>query len=160
MIRRALLALSIVIFAAPFAARACTCSKAPPGTCPGLQEGDVVFLGTVTEVESIPASAPEGDSMAAASSGATAVFRYHFRIDERFAGPDAPEIDVFSGGDDGDCAFRFQKGEQYIVFPDKADDGRLFASICSGTRLGLRPGTPAASMSKPSRKRARAALCF
>jgi len=137
MIRRALLALSVIILAAPFAARACTCSKAPPGMCPGLQKDDVVFLGTVTEAENIPASAASGDSSAAAGAGATAVVRYHFRIDERFAGPDAPDIDVFSGGDDGDCAFRFQKGEQYIVFPDRADDGRLFASICSSTRLAF-----------------------
>ncbi len=29
---------------------ACTCSKEPPGKCPGLQSDDVVFLGTVTDV--------------------------------------------------------------------------------------------------------------
>jgi hypothetical protein len=135
MIRRALLVLSVFFFAAPFAARACTCSKAPPGMCPGLQKDDVAFLGTVTEVENLPPSPNASDTSAAAGTAATPVWRYHFRINERFAGPDSPELDIFSGGDDGDCAFRFQKGEQYIVFPNKADDGRLFATICSGTRL-------------------------
>jgi hypothetical protein len=146
MIRRALLVLSVIFFAAPFAARACTCSKAPPGTCPGLQQDDIAFLGTVTQIENVtpPPAAPAANDVSApdasGAAGATAaapalVWRYHFRINERFAGPDAPELDVFSGGDDGDCAFRFQKGEQYIVFPSKADDGRLFATICSGTRL-------------------------
>ncbi|MGA8222487.1 MAG: hypothetical protein WB780_12600 [Candidatus Acidiferrales bacterium] len=147
MIRRAFLALSVIFFVAPFAARACTCSKAPPGTCPGLQQDDIAFLGTVTEIENVtpapaaPAEAPPANDASASDAGApaattsTLVWRYHFRINERFAGPDAPELDVFSGGDDGDCAFRFQKGEQYVVFPLKSDDGRLFATICSGTRL-------------------------
>jgi hypothetical protein len=98
-----------------------------------LQKDDVVFLGTVTEIENAPASLLS--SPGGATSVNSPVIRYHFRVDERFAGGDAPEIDIFSGGDDGDCAFRFQKGEQYIVFPNRAEDDRLFATICSGTRL-------------------------
>ncbi len=132
MIRRTLLGVCLFLFAGPFAAFACTCSTAPPGKCPGLQADDVVFLGTVTEIENL--APPPSDAAAATNPGATAVTRYHFQINERFAGPDAQEIDVFSGGDDGDCAFRFRKGDQYIVFANKSDDGRLFATICSGTR--------------------------
>jgi hypothetical protein len=134
MIRRVLLMLSVFLCAAPFPVRACTCSKAPPGMCPGLQKDDVVFLGTVTVVENLPAPPAASDSSATAGAAPAPVIRYHFRINERFAGPDLPELDVFSGGDDGDCAFRFQKGEQYLVFTNKADDGRLFATVCSGTR--------------------------
>ena len=110
----------------PASVRACTCSTAPPGTCPGLQKDDVAFLGTVTAAEDVPA---DPNSPASAP-----VARYHFRIDERFAGEQTNEIDVFAGGEDGDCAFYFKKGEQYVVFPNKAEDGRLFATICSGTR--------------------------
>ncbi len=119
--------LFLLFSTAPLGAWACTCSKAPPGMCAGLQKDDVAFTGTVTAAENVPA-----DPNAAAAS---AVVRYHFRIDERFAGENVPEIDIFSGGDDGDCAYRFKTGEQYIVFPNKADDGRLFATICSGTRV-------------------------
>jgi hypothetical protein len=118
--------LFLMILFAPGIAQCCTCSKAPPGTCPGLQKDDVAFLGTVTAVENVPA-----DPNAPA---AAAVTRFHFRINERFAGENVPEIDIFSGGEDGDCAFFFKAGEQYIVFPNKAEDGRLFATICSGTR--------------------------
>jgi hypothetical protein len=113
---------------------ACTCSNAPPGRCPGLQADDVVFLGTVTDFENLPAPPPT-DTSANPNPNVSSVTRYHFQINERFAGPDTQGIDVFSGGEDGDCAFRFRKGEQYIVFTNKSDDGRLFATICNGTRL-------------------------
>jgi hypothetical protein len=109
--------------------------------CPGLQKDDVVFLGTVTEIENVapaaaaPASAPSANDADGGPNGTTTpTTRYHFRIDERFAGPDSAEIDVFSGGDDGDCGYRFQEGEQYIVFTQQEVDGRLFVTICNGTR--------------------------
>src|ERR1700677_5068910 len=35
----------------PSGARACACSQAPPGACPGLHKGDVVFLGTVNDID-------------------------------------------------------------------------------------------------------------
>ncbi|MFZ0432838.1 MAG: hypothetical protein WAL86_09115, partial [Candidatus Acidiferrales bacterium] len=80
-----------------------------------MQKDDVVFLGTVTAVETLPsasaaaASAISTDTSAAASTAqpapapATPITHYRFRVDERFAGTDSPEVDVFSGGDDGDC---------------------------------------------------------
>ncbi len=138
MIQRAFLAASFLLFLVPSGLRACTCSKEPPGACPGLQADDVVFLGTVTEVADV---APAADSSGASDNANGAVTqppapvtRYHFHIDERFAGPDAPEIDVFSGGDDGDCAYHFKKGDQYIVFTQQETEGRLFAVICGNTR--------------------------
>lgn len=114
---------------------ACTCSKEPPGTCPGLQPDDVVFIGTVTEVEVL---APDANATDAANSpggqAATPITRYRFHIDERFAGAGNPDIDIFSGGDDGDCGYNFRTGEQYIVFTQQETEGRLFATVCNGTR--------------------------
>ena len=74
----------------------------------------------------------------AGASASTPVTRYHFHINEKFAGPDAADIDVFSGGDDGDCGFRFKQGEQYIVFTQQEVEGHLFATICNGTRVAGR----------------------
>lgn len=139
----------VVCLAASGTASACACSKAPPGACQGLQQGDVVFLGTVTaveKVESAPTNPPAGtettpsDAQDAAQANGSAptpvapITRYHFRIDEKFAGPDSAEIDVFAGGDDGDCGYQFKTGEQYIVFTQQEVDGKLFATICNGTR--------------------------
>ncbi len=138
--------LLVLILSMSTAARACACSQAPPGKCPGLQQDDVVFLGTVTAAEDIAYAIPPSESSAkdaASASGSTAptvdiiasrLTRYHFHIDERFAGPDTPEIDIFSGGDDGDCGYRFKLKEQYVVFTHPGGDGRLFATICNGTR--------------------------
>src|SRR6202789_1000672 len=161
MLQRALLILALAIFI-PSALLACTCSKEPPGKCPGLQSDDVVFLGTVTDISAVAATPPPAPSttdpnaaadaaaanaeaaataVAAQANGNTPIIRYHFHINERFAGPDSPDIDVFSGGDDGDCGYNFKPGDQYIVFTQQETEGRLFATICNGTRRA--PAGPA-----------------
>jgi hypothetical protein len=140
--RHAFLAVLPILLLAPAQISACTCSKAPAGTCPGLQQDDVVFVGTVTNVENVPSPVPDAANASDSQNAGSAppateiapVTRYHFKIDDKFAGPDAPEIDVFSGGDDGDCGYRFRKGDQYIVFTQQETEGRLFATICNGTR--------------------------
>jgi len=112
-------------------ARACACSQVPPGACQGLQKVAVAFLGTLTD--SFASPTPSGAPTEATHPMAP-LTRYHFHIDESFAGPEEGDIDVFSGSDTGDCGYRFKKGEQYIVFTQQDAEGRLFATICNGTR--------------------------
>lgn len=139
---RSLAFVLLLILISPAPTKACTCSQALPGKCPGLQKDDVVFLGTVTGIDSVSSTAPSSPaspgqpSEVSATDDQTAapITRYHFRVDERFAGADSPEIDIFSGGDDGDCGYPFKKDWQYVVFTHPGTDGRLFATICSGTR--------------------------
>ncbi len=133
MILRSLGALFLLISAIPTTVQACTCSQAPPGKCSGLQQDDVVFLGTVTSFEVSSVAAPPSDA-AASPAPPVRLAHYVFRIDELFAGPADPEIDVFSGGEDGDCGYQFKKTSQYLVFTHRGTDGRLYATICSGTR--------------------------
>ncbi|MGC1829922.1 MAG: hypothetical protein WA663_05880 [Candidatus Acidiferrales bacterium] len=130
MIARVLWTAWLLLLAGP--AWACTCSNAPPGACPGLQKDDVVFLGVVTSAETLPPEAPANSTGAATDEAP--VVRYHFRIEQEFAGPDTPEMDIYSGGDDGDCGYRFQNGQEYLVFTHQDTEGRLFATICNGTR--------------------------
>ncbi len=137
----------------PALANACACSSTAPGQCPGLQPTDVVFVGTVIDAQLVPPELPEqpiaSDPAAATSAPAGAnaseapapvapleapIWRYHFRVDERFAGADRPEIDIFAGGDDADCGYKFQKGKQYVVFTHEGTDTHLYATICDGTR--------------------------
>jgi hypothetical protein len=143
--RRVFPAAALLLFFIPSGLWACTCSKEPPGKCPGLQSDDVVFVGTVTEIAAAAAVAPDESaangapatadaSNASTAQNVTPIIRYHFHIDEKFAGPDTPDIDVFSGGDDADCGYVFKKGEQYIVFTQQETEGRLFAVVCSQTR--------------------------
>ena len=134
------------------ASRACSCTAAAPGKCAGLQKDDVVFLGTVTGIDRLAAENPETASLnsnsvkgpagltASSNAGVAAapagfqVTRYRFRVDEKFSGADTAEMEVYSGGDDGDCGYNFQKGSQYIVFTQQETEGRLFATVCNGTR--------------------------
>jgi hypothetical protein len=122
------------------AARGCTCSQDSPGQCPGLQPDDVVFLGTVTALEDISYAAPSAPDAPGPPIDivASRLTRYSFHIEERFASADLPSdvstIDIFSGGDDGDCGYRFKLNEQYVVFTHQGTEGRLFATICNGTR--------------------------
>jgi hypothetical protein len=145
MMHRSFLAAALLLFFIPSELHGCTCSKQPPGKCPGLQSDDTVFLGTVTEISGV---APDASSAEAATAAANTndanpgaapqavapITRYHFHVEEKFAGPDSAEIDVFSGGDDADCGYYFKKGEQYIVFTQQETEGRLFAVVCSQTR--------------------------
>ena len=144
------------------AAWTCTCSQGAPGQCHGLQQSDVVFLGTVTAIEEVPyvpapsqslsprepgtpadtsagtaADAPAARSAAPKDNIAARLTRYHFHIDEGFASPDSSyaEVDIFSGGDDGDCGYHFKPNQQYVVFTHQGADGHLFSTICDGTRL-------------------------
>lgn len=126
-----------LVLLAAVAARACTCSQAAPGKCPGFESGDVVFLGTVmsaARVSSGAAPATATSRNAAGSNPTAPITRYRFRIDERFAGPNVRAIDIFSGGDDGDCGYRFKTGDQYVVFTHRGPDNHLYATICNGTR--------------------------
>jgi hypothetical protein len=122
----ALISMSLLGFLAPATTLACTCPQSPPGPCQSMQKGDVVFLGTVTKIENVPGAQP--------GASGNAIARYIFHIDELVAGPDAAEIGVFSGGDDGDCAYRFENGKQYLVFAQPETEGKLFTTLCSGTR--------------------------
>jgi hypothetical protein len=130
MVRKLFVILTLAL-AAPAASRACACSQAPPGTCPHFNPGDIVFLGTVTQVTEIPSSSADSANQ---SATATPLLRYRFQVDEKFSGSEGAQIDVYSGGDDGDCAFRFKKGERYVVFTQRETEGRLFATQCNGTR--------------------------
>jgi len=134
------LAILTLVFGLASVAAACTCSSEPPGQCAGLQNGDVVFLGTMTAAEDIAYAPPQPADASGAPVDiiAARLTHYRFHIDERFASgsiaADATTIDIFSGGEDGDCGYRFKAHEQYVVFTHQGTEGRLFATICSGTR--------------------------
>ncbi len=142
MIRRCV-SVFLCLFALPAVVLACTCSQSAPGKCQRLSTDGVVFLGTVTAIHAVPSSPPAsgasaGEASASADSqsdgASTPIFRYRFHVDERFAGPVTSTIDVFTGGDDGDCGYRFKSGGQYLVFTHEGADGRLYSTICDGTR--------------------------
>ena len=105
----------------------CRADGRPAGKCP--RRGGWKLRQATLEMRIPPNGA------ASAPAPAASITRYHFRIDERFAGPDSGGNRCVSpAGDDGDCGYRFKQGEQYVVFTQQEVDGKLFATICNGTR--------------------------
>ena len=80
-------------FVVPLASWACTCEESLPVACQGLNVADAIFVGTVTVAEIVPA----------ANATDPQVLHYRFKVDERFKAAEAREMDVYSGGNDGDC---------------------------------------------------------
>ena len=117
----------LLFFAAPSGTFACTCANATPGSCQGLNVADAIFVGTVTFGETLPQ--PPG-----AAPGTPITAHYRIRVDEDFKAAAGSVMDIYAGGNDGDCGFIFKQGERYLVMAYSSDDGRLFATRCSGTR--------------------------
>jgi len=122
---RLLALLPIMLLCSQFSL-ACSCGGPGPQVCGGLSATDVIFVGTVLDIENPPSD--DG------GLGGPGLSRYHFRIDENIAGTGSKEIDVYSGRGGADCSYHFRQNEQYLVFPYKGDGSRLFATICSPTR--------------------------
>src|SRR5579862_7265420 len=143
MVLRTLAIIAGLVLLSSSAAWSCTCSQASPGQCPGLQQADSIFLGTVATIEEMPnpqavpqpSSQEQGTNSTGGTSAdsagapvdtiATRLTRYHFHIDEQFAGSEsaeASEINIFSGGSDGDCGYRFKSNGQYVVFAHRGKD--------------------------------------
>lgn len=130
MLTRLLLGLITVLMTA-VSISACTCitvsdPNAPP--CGKIGPAEVIFVGTVLDIENPPYEVSKENPEALQS-------RYRFRIDERIAGLEGQqEIDIYSGsGGGGDCTYQFKRGEQYVVFPSRNGLGQLIATICSAT---------------------------
>ena len=125
MTMRLLALLFLVLFRSQLSL-ACSCGGPGPRACPGLSATDVIFVGTVLDIENPP---PDDGGI-----GGPGLSRYHFRVDENFAGTESKEIDVYSGRGGADCSYHFKRDQQYLVFPYKGDASRLFATVCSPTR--------------------------
>ena len=115
---------------------ACSCGGPGPVPCREFSRTSVVFVGTVGSIQNPPPDFDQADESSAdmRTVDQSGYSRYHFRVDEKISGTQTIEIDVFSERGGADCSYHFRKGEQYLVFPYKSNDGRLMATICSETR--------------------------
>ena len=105
---------------------AVACSCAGGGTAQYVEGADVVFVGTLVEVEQ---TNPGGDGVI--SSG-DPVF-YTFDVDETFKG-DAGEGVVESVRDGATCGLEGMRVDtSYVVFAGASPGGKLDASLCGGT---------------------------
>ena len=123
MLKRFLMAASVLIFCTPSLVSACTCSLSP-GTCnQDWRSGQVIFTGTVTS--KVTADTP----IAGIARNA-----FQFSVAESFRGPAiaGQEITVHTGMGGGDCGYKFEIGTSYLVYAF-VSNGRLSTGICTPT---------------------------
>ncbi len=103
---------------------ACSCAEQTPAQ--HAEGADVVFAGTLTDVD-------EPRQFPVVSSGAEAT--YTFDVDAVYAGDPAPATRVGSPWSGASCGLEFMKtGQRYVVFAH-ADGKQLDAGLCGGTGL-------------------------
>jgi len=121
-------AAGLVVFAQGPAA-ACSCAMA--GTAEHVENSDVVFLGTLTEIEQ---TNPGADAVI--SSGDPVL--YGFEVEQALKG-DAGDGVVTSARFGATCGLEGMRlGESYVVFAGAGEDGELGANLCGGTSVATR----------------------
>ncbi len=103
---------------------ACSCAQLGPAPCGGMSKSEVIFVGTVMDVEN-PATEKREDQ--------GGISRYKFRVNEVLSGVDKTVVEVYSGRGGGDCSYHFILGQQYLVFPYR-NEAQLWAGMCTETR--------------------------
>jgi hypothetical protein len=111
-------------------ANACSC-HVPGPPCEEYWYASAVFIGKVTSIASAaPIKTGEHDYHQN---------QIHFLVEKAFRGIESVEADVFTGRGGGDCGYRFNQGQQYLVYARRNEkDNRLYVSICSRTRLAAK----------------------
>lgn len=107
---------------APASVSGCTCVPTPP-PCAALWESDAVFTGIVHEIES------RSDDTGFVRN------RVKFTAVEFWHGDQSSVVDVLTGRGGGDCGYRFEIGQRYVVYANRTESsGGLVTSICHRTR--------------------------
>ena len=115
------LVLLLFLFAGS-SAYACSCALPKP-PCQTVWEADAVFVGTVLSVKTTDKGLASFESRAIKIS-----------VDESFRGVASTEVELFTASIGASCGYRFDVGQQYLVYGYKGDTGRLTTSICTRTR--------------------------
>lgn len=82
------------------------------------KKSKAVFSGTVVVIDKKP-----GDLYAAV----------RFKIEESWKGMSSKEATVFTGQGGGDCGYKFEVGQRYLVYAYRYNDTDLGTNICQRT---------------------------
>jgi hypothetical protein len=120
---RALLAV-VVMFLVTKAGFACDCGLPRTGNpfkqvvTEARNKSKAVFSGTVVAIDKKP-----GDLYVAV----------RFKIEESWKGTLSKEATVFTGQGGGDCGYKFEVGQRYLVYAYRYNDTDLGTNICQRT---------------------------
>jgi hypothetical protein len=118
-----LLLVMAVSLAVPSATEACSCYSSGPA-CQAAWSADAIFSGTVRSIE-----------VSEQFNGNRQVLEtvIRFDVEQRFLNVPPGPIEIVTDGL-STCSYRFTRGEKYVVYARRLEDGRLTTSICSRTR--------------------------
>src|SRR5688572_20455358 len=107
---------------------ACSCVSSPSGNppCQSFWNTPVVFSGRVAAIS------PEETK--AGSSGFFRRLQVRFAVSTAHRGNVSGFVDIVTGQGGGDCGYRFEVNEHYLVYASKREDGVLSTGICSPTK--------------------------
>jgi hypothetical protein len=144
-VRFYLLASAIFMFTLSSAsAFRCTCVSPPPDikTAKALAQwtankSDTIFEGRVERIELKWAlmEAKVGDIVSTDPDQDPPYMLVSFDVSRSYRGAQQKKIRIRTGVGGGDCGFRFEVGEQYLVYGFAREAGQLSTGICSGTAL-------------------------
>jgi len=106
----------------------CTCVSPKRPTCEVWWQTSAIFTGRVTKIDTVTEEA----------DGQTRVKRLvTLRVQDRWRGLQGKrEVVVATGAGGGDCGFRFDQNQTYLVYANQsAQTGRYETGICSRTSL-------------------------
>lgn len=113
------------IVAGPTAASACSCAE-PPGVEEELERSDAVFSGKAIEVDEKPALF--------SASTRTIIFQ----VGQIWKGIEQSQVEITTGQGGGDCGFKFNMGQEYLVYAVKSEmygTNELITIICDRTAV-------------------------
>jgi hypothetical protein len=114
----------VVLLLATRTGFACDCDLASAGkpfkrvVAEARNKSRAVFSGTVVAIDRKP-----GDLYVAV----------RFKIEEFWKGALSKEVTIFTGQGGGDCGYKFEVGQRYLVYAYKYNDRELGTNICQRT---------------------------
>lgn len=136
--RPVLVFLGIIIVFSLVSGKAMACSCAGPGTpCEAYGSATAVFVGTVTGVRDTAPVPGKSVSELRKEEDANGVdwdpMAYKFSVEQAYLGVAGAEIEIFTGRGGGDCGYRFQTGQRYLVYANRYKN-KLITGICMRTK--------------------------
>jgi hypothetical protein len=116
-----ILALAFLLFS-PAHAPACSCVGEVP-LCQSFWQADAVFSGEVVSFEKLDPNQLFSRRVA------------RIRVERAWRGRVQGTVEVRTGAGGGDCGYSFRRGQMYLVYAYKTQDGSLTTGICSPTKL-------------------------
>lgn len=123
LLRRAYIALALVLWALPHAVRACSC-MAPPAPAVAVERADAVFEARVESVRALPGG-----------RDGVSVVRYELEVLRVWKGEVSSSAELGTRASGSACERNLAVGKVYVIYAGRDDDGELTDNRCSRTRL-------------------------